>query len=182
MRVFDFLTSSHARRNLASSSVEQCAGWNFEMRRRPARPGGTAVNSITNQVQIIYTSLMNLPIRFLRTLALCAALSVPTHLRAAGETNAVESPAAKPATEANVADLQRSYLQLQEQLHSAQLAIERNRLESEAAATRNAEAAATPDLRVRARPEVVGPSAAAQTVFRLFADRARKFQQFFFSH
>ena len=75
----------------------------------------------------------------LRTLALCAALAWPAHSRGAGETNVVESPLSKPATETNASELLRSYLQLQEQLHSAQLAIERNRLEAETAATRNAE-------------------------------------------
>ena len=82
---------------------------------------------------------MNPPIRFLRTLALCAALSLPSPLRAAGETNLVESPVAKPVIETNAPELLRSYVQLQEQLHAAQLAIERNRLEAESAATRNAE-------------------------------------------
>ena len=82
---------------------------------------------------------MNLPLRFLRTLALCAALSLPSLPCAGGETNDVESPAAKHAAETNGPDLLRSYLQLQEQMHAAQLAIERNRLEAESAATRNAE-------------------------------------------
>jgi tetratricopeptide (TPR) repeat protein len=42
-------------------------------------------------------------------------------------------------TDTNAQQLLRSYLEVQEQLHSAQLAIERNRREADAAATRNAE-------------------------------------------
>jgi len=45
-------------------------------------------------------------------------------------------------TATNSNEALRSYLQLQEQLHSTQLALERNRLESEALAAKNAEAVA----------------------------------------
>jgi tetratricopeptide (TPR) repeat protein len=43
------------------------------------------------------------------------------------------------AADTNTQDVVRAYLQLQEQLHATQLAIERTRLENEAAALRNAE-------------------------------------------
>lgn len=51
-----------------------------------------------------------------------------------------EAGAAESATNAN--ETLRSYLQLQEQLHATQLALERNRQETEALAARNAEAVA----------------------------------------
>ena len=85
---------------------------------------------------------MNLPIRFLRTLALCAALAWTAPSRAASEAGAIQPPGFNHAAETNAADLLRSFLQLQEQLHAAQLAIERNRIEAEAAALRNTEAIA----------------------------------------
>ena len=53
-------------------------------------------------------------------------------------TNVTGAPPAKLEAEATP-DVMRAYLQLQEQLHAAQLAIERNRQESETAAARNAE-------------------------------------------
>ena len=62
---------------------------------------------------------------------------------AARSLEAADAPA--PATppihpeETNAQDTLRSYLQLQEQLHTTQLAIERNRQESDAAAARTAE-------------------------------------------
>jgi len=58
---------------------------------------------------------------------------------------AVAEPASPPArTESETTpDAMRAYLQLQEQLHTAQQAIERNRREAEAAAARNTEAIAT---------------------------------------
>ncbi|MEK7707375.1 MAG: tetratricopeptide repeat protein, partial [Verrucomicrobiota bacterium] len=58
---------------------------------------------------------------------------------AADTTNVAEPPPAKLETEASP-DVMRAYLQLQEQLHATQLAIESNRQEAEAAATRNTEA------------------------------------------
>ena len=78
----------------------------------------------------------------LKTVALALVLALPFSLLAA-ET---ESPAPLP-TPGSVADTNlpanaeflRNYLQLQEQLHAAQLAIERNRREAADAAARNAE-------------------------------------------
>ncbi len=58
---------------------------------------------------------------------------------AAAETNAPPFPPGTADTNASMEAL-RSYLELQTQLHAAQLAIERNRQENEAAANRNAEA------------------------------------------
>jgi tetratricopeptide (TPR) repeat protein len=59
------------------------------------------------------------------------------------ETNAVAAETPAPVLENSVSnDTVRAYLQLQEQLHEAQLAIERNRRQSEDAAARNAEALA----------------------------------------
>jgi len=60
---------------------------------------------------------------------------------AANSTNVAQSPAAELETN-TLADVMRAYLQLQEQLHATQLALERNQRETEAAATRHAEALA----------------------------------------
>jgi tetratricopeptide (TPR) repeat protein len=54
------------------------------------------------------------------------------------DTNRASS-AANPAPPTNAEDTLRSYLQLQEQVHAAQLAIERTRQDSDAAAAHNAE-------------------------------------------
>lgn len=73
--------------------------------------------------------------RILRTFCL-VLLST---LFATAQTNAIES-ATDAANRSN--ETLRSYLQLQEQLHATQLALERNRVESESLAARNAEAVA----------------------------------------
>jgi tetratricopeptide (TPR) repeat protein len=70
---------------------------------------------------------------------------------AADSTNVADPPSAKLESAA-VPDVMRAYLQLQEQLHATQLAIERNRQETETAATRNAEAVA---LRLQALQEAL---------------------------
>lgn len=80
-----------------------------------------------NTTQIFY--------RLLRTLCL---ITLSAFL-AATQTNAAE-PAAEASGASN--ETLRSYLQLQEQLHATQLALERNRQETEALAARNAEAVA----------------------------------------
>ena len=71
--------------------------------------------------------------RFITVITLCFLLvspSVATNSAEATETNSVSS------------DTLRTYLQLQEQLHATQLALERNRQESETLAAKNAEAVA----------------------------------------
>jgi len=70
----------------------------------------------------------------------CCALQGATQLLAQAATNLVVAPP-PPALETNaaVADMLRPIIQLQEQLYATRLAIERNRLEAEAAAARNAE-------------------------------------------
>lgn len=73
--------------------------------------------------------------RFSRTLCLIALSTFIT----TAQTNAAET--GNEATGSSNETL-RSYLQLQEQLHATQLALERNRQESEALAARNAEAVA----------------------------------------
>jgi tetratricopeptide (TPR) repeat protein len=76
--------------------------------------------------------------------ALALVLALPLHLAAVDEPAPTNAPAAAGADTnppANAESL-RNYLQLQEQLHAAQLAIERNRREAADAATRNAEAIA----------------------------------------
>jgi tetratricopeptide (TPR) repeat protein len=60
----------------------------------------------------------------------------------AEETNAPAAPAARTEDATNTVDALRSYLQLQEQLQATQLALERNRRDSETLAARNAEAIA----------------------------------------
>jgi tetratricopeptide (TPR) repeat protein len=61
-------------------------------------------------------------------------------LALAGGRLEAEEPAAETGASSN--DTLRAYLQLQEQLHATQLALERNRQETEALAARNAEAVA----------------------------------------
>jgi tetratricopeptide (TPR) repeat protein len=64
---------------------------------------------------------------------------LPFGQEAASQTNPPDAAAVKVEADTNAAATLRSYVQLQEQLHAAQLAIERNRLEAERAATRNVE-------------------------------------------
>ena len=79
---------------------------------------------------------MNHPVFFVRCLALSLLLSFP--LRAPGaEANASSSPAGKNE-ETNSQEVLRSYLQIQEQLHATQLAIERTRQEADATAAQTA--------------------------------------------
>jgi len=84
-----------------------------------------------------------MPFSRLKPVALALALTLPVSLSAVDQP-----PPATPVsavtdtnTPANIESL-RNYLQLQEQLHTAQLAIERNRREAADAAARNAEAIA----------------------------------------
>ena len=84
-----------------------------------------------------------LPLVVAVAVALCArvgAENLPTRL-AEPPAAAVDAPdkAADPASQ----DLVRAYLQIQEQLHATQLALERNRLQAEEAAASNALALAT---------------------------------------
>jgi len=85
--------------------------------------------------------MSNARLWILKKIAVCSLVSVlAVAAWAAPETNAVavEIPAA--VSENSVSnDTLRAYLQLQEQLHEAQLAIERTRRQSEEAASRNAE-------------------------------------------
>jgi tetratricopeptide (TPR) repeat protein len=81
--------------------------------------------------------------------------------------SAAESPQAPPTAEATDPDaasqeILRAYLQLQEQLHTAQLAIERARMEMDEAATRNAAA-------LTARLRTIEESLASQRVRELEA-------------
>jgi tetratricopeptide (TPR) repeat protein len=76
------------------------------------------------------------------TFALCFAVTLPFGSGAAGQTNNPDPAVAKAEADANASATLRSYVQLQEQLHAALLAIERNRLEAAQAANRNAEAIA----------------------------------------
>jgi len=76
----------------------------------------------------------------------------------ADATNANQAPPAELETN-NVADVMRAYVQLQEQLHATQLALERNRQEAAAAATRNAETFAT---RLLALEEALGTQRAQE--------------------
>src|ERR1051325_4909896 len=83
------------------------------------------------------TAFLNFGLRF----AAFPWLALPRPARAAEEN----LPSAKPPLETNALnspDTLRAYLQLQEQLHSAQLAIERPRQDADSAAQRNADALA----------------------------------------
>lgn len=61
---------------------------------------------------------------------------------AGAQTNTAENPVPKAEGDTNAAAALRSYVQLQEQLHAAQLAIERGRQEAAAAAAKSVEAIA----------------------------------------
>src|SRR6185436_20153284 len=80
--------------------------------------------------------------RSVRALLLIVVLAFATpsirSLAAQGET----PPSAAALQETNTADLLRSNLQLQEQLHGLQLSIEESRKQAETAAARNAESVA----------------------------------------
>jgi len=76
------------------------------------------------------------PIRFLIILSLTMACGAGRLLAADA---APPVPAAGKTEETNSQDMLRAYLQVQEQLHATQLAIERNRQEAEEAAARTAE-------------------------------------------
>ncbi len=70
---------------------------------------------------------------------LALALAAGTAGGVGAETSSLETITAK-ADDTNTQETLRSYLQLQEQLHATQLAIERNRKEADVAATENAKA------------------------------------------
>jgi tetratricopeptide (TPR) repeat protein len=86
--------------------------------------------------------------RFIRTAFVAGMLAFLTHAAALAQTNA---PSASPPTSAPAStndargpaisnqETLRSYLEIQEQLHSTQLALEHNRQEAEAASQRNAD-------------------------------------------
>jgi tetratricopeptide (TPR) repeat protein len=57
----------------------------------------------------------------------------------AADSDAATAPAAQPGESAGSNESLRAYLQLQEQLHAAQLSIDRNRQESQAAAAQNSQ-------------------------------------------
>src|ERR1041385_3385287 len=78
--------------------------------------------------------------KFVFCLAACALLALPRHATAAEETRVTNSVPAKSNADTNSPDTLRAYLQLQEQLHAAQLAIERPRQDADSAAQRNADA------------------------------------------
>ena len=88
--------------------------------------------------------MSNVYFQTLRRIAVCAvviAIGIADPTRA--QTNALENAATPtPAENTSSNDTLRAYLQLQEQLHEARLAIERTREQSEQAAARNAEALA----------------------------------------
>ena len=70
------------------------------------------------------------PVRRLLSFVLASLLYAGTLIYSgAGETNTPAAPAARTEDATNTADAFRSYLQLQEKLHAAQLALERNRRE-----------------------------------------------------
>jgi tetratricopeptide (TPR) repeat protein len=75
-------------------------------------------------------------------LILLAFILAVTSLRSRGADSELPTTPAVKTEETNSLETLRSYLQLQEQLHATQLAIEENRKEATAAAARNAEALA----------------------------------------
>ena len=103
---------------------------------------------------------MNAMLR-LNFLIVCAGLTLGARIFAA-ETNALSSSEAAGVT---VQTQINGYLQIQEQLHDTQLAIERNRQQAEAAAKRNADDMAA---RIEALQQII----AAQRVSEV--ERCRK--------
>jgi tetratricopeptide (TPR) repeat protein len=81
---------------------------------------------------------LNLP-KQIAAIVLLLAVAVPVLRSADASTNAV---ATNRIDEANTQEVLRTYLQLQEQLHATQLAIEENRKQADQAAAQNAEALA----------------------------------------
>lgn len=70
--------------------------------------------------------------------ALCLLLALPLFNLAAADTQNPPATAEQPQDSSGSNESLRAYLQLQEQLHDTQLAIERNRQEAQAAATQDA--------------------------------------------
>jgi tetratricopeptide (TPR) repeat protein len=103
------------------------------------------------------------PLRSLLIIFACAALSAPL---SATETNALASSEASAIT---VQTQINGYLQIQEQLHDTQLAIERNRQQAEAAAKHSADEMAT-------RIEALQQAIAAQRTNEM--EMMQKMQQF----
>src|SRR6266545_804450 len=87
-----------------------------------------------NSAQIVSPARRALP--FVLASLLCAGTLLGLR---ADETNTPAAPAARTEDATNTADALRSFLHLQEQLQAAQVALERNRQESETLAARNAE-------------------------------------------
>lgn len=71
---------------------------------------------------------------------ICLLIAGMTEVLPAAETNAPTATTASTKESDDAAAALRVYLQLQEQIHNTQLALERNRQEAEALAARNAEA------------------------------------------
>src|ERR1051325_1511532 len=85
---------------------------------------------------------MKRKVKWLQHLIVLAVIAAWPGLRAlVAESGPGPAPAAK-SEESGSQEALRSYLQLQEQLHATELAIERNRKEAELASARNAEAVA----------------------------------------
>jgi tetratricopeptide (TPR) repeat protein len=91
---------------------------------------------------------MNASQNFKRSLRICAAAALCVLSILPGQAANTPEPVAdmnanaSATTDTNAIETLRAYLQLQEQLHATQLALERNRQETEVLAARNAEAVA----------------------------------------
>lgn len=70
---------------------------------------------------------------------LCLLFALPFSNLMATDTNAPAIPAAQPEENSTSNQALRAFLQLQEQLHDTQLAVERNQQEAQAAATQNSQ-------------------------------------------
>lgn len=104
---------------------------------------------------------MKMPVTTLKILFATIVACVLTSFASAADATETNATAAVIAEESVTArDVMRAYLQLQEQLHTTQLAVERTRQDAEAAAIRNAETTA-------ARLQLIQDSLSAQ--------RAREF-------
>ena len=105
-------------------------------------PGSAATlcNQVTHATCLTSQRASSLPRRVAplpRYILLVFALAALAPAARAADTNPPPAPALR-ADDTNTQETLRSYLQLQEQLHATQLAIERNRKDADAAAAENA--------------------------------------------
>src|ERR1044071_6722177 len=94
------------------------------------------------ETELVLTKAARSACAFVSAATVILAISSLRSLAAENEPPAPASPPVSTVQDTNPAELLRSYLQLQEQLHGLQLSIEENRKQADAAAASNAEGVA----------------------------------------